>query len=216
MTDLPVPALPWLRSLTLAAVVIGSAVVAHAGAGGGAPPPPVVVALLVATNLVAAPLVAASVSTCRLAVLLSGAQLAVHVALALTGQAAAHATGHPAPMMHHGAAAPGASLDVSAVTSVRLDMLAAHLLASLAVGLWLAGVERAAWTVLSSAVAPGVVVLQLLASTLAVLTRPATTPAAGPELPRRAVARWSVAGAPRGRAIRRRPHRRGPPRSFAF
>ena len=118
----------WVRALMLALVVVAASAGGHAAAAGATPPSTVLLPLLLVTAVVVSPFLDAPPSPVRVTLLVLAGQLFMHVALVLTSGAHHHAAG---PLL--GYAAPG-----------HLVMLAAHLCAAVAIGLWLtAGVQRA-------------------------------------------------------------------------
>jgi hypothetical protein len=138
-------ALRWVRALTLACVMLAAGVSGHAAGGGGAPPIALLGPVLLVLTLAASPFLDAPASSTRVAALVLAAQAALHVLLEVVGTAPA--TG--AAPMRMPAAAGHSMPPAMPAHSTHLGMLAAHVAAALAVALWLAAGERAAWSLLA-------------------------------------------------------------------
>lgn len=165
--------LRWARASLLAAVVLGTGTVAHVSAGGLLPGPDGLVVLTLVCTTLAAALLGREASALRLVALAVGGQTLVHTALAAmaghhgeTHRSAAAALPAPVPgprtgsyfdqwaQAHPPSAGAGPAVPswlVHAVADVAEHplMALAHVLASVAVGLWLAVGERALWAVLA-------------------------------------------------------------------
>lgn len=215
--------LRWVRALTLASVLLGSAVAGHVAAGGFAPTATVLLPLFVLIAAALVPLLNAPASTRRVTALLVVGQGVLHVLLQVLGGSAAlevagHSTGAPGTVaadplsthLVHGVASTPTDSSLVLVTGDHLAMLLAHVAAALVVGLWLAAGERAAWRLVSLAALPVVdawITLRELATTAAVApvaTRPAGLPSWRLESATRSSC-WAGRGA----------SRRGPPRLIA-
>ena len=172
--------LRWTRASALAVVASLVAVWAHAGGGGHLPPAHVLLAVVGALTLAAAPLLARPASAVRVVVLTVGGQALAHAALSLLG---GH-HGHPSHGVAGSATAPPATDPVAYLlgdlATAGAPMLLSHLAAAAAVGAWLAGGERAVWTLLTLAWRALALCRPVLPAT-AVLRR-AATPVAVPTL----------------------------------
>lgn len=149
--------LRWLRALTLASVMLASAVSGHVAGGGGAPPRALVGPLLVVLTLTIAPFLDAPASSRRVVALVLGGQAGLHVAVELVGRTPAT---HASPMAMNASPAhamppamPGdlTATSVGALGAPHVTMLLAHVGAALVVALWLAAGERAAWNLVAVA-----------------------------------------------------------------
>lgn len=215
--------LRWVRALTLASVLLGSAVAGHVAAGGLAPTATVLFPLFVLVTAALVPLLNAPASTRRVTALLVVGQGVLHVLLQVLGGSAAvevagHSTVAPGAIagdplsthVVHGVASTPTDSSLVLVSGDHLAMLLAHVAAALVVGLWLAAGERAAWRLVSLATLPVVeawITLRELATTAAVALvapRPTALPSWGTESATRSSS-WA------GRGV----SRRGPPRLIA-
>lgn len=219
-------ALLWARATVVGLLAFGLGVLGHLSADGLLPGPTLLVALAVGSVLFSAPMLARRASRLRMVTLVVGGQTVTHLGLSMT---AGHAGDvRPAvPPYHDGYAASlpvvdgrrvGSLLDAYRVAaepahsstpsvpahliadlSAHAPMMAAHLVASALVGLWLAHGERCLWTVLALTGRRLVAAWRAVPSAvLPVVRRLAAVVDRAPEVPRRA---WLV-----------RPlSRRGPP-----
>ncbi len=125
-------------------------------------PSPVTLGFLtLAMVVLSVPLLLGPASTRRLVAMLVGGQLVVHVVLTLaTGHTAGHTAHAQSTALPSLQGAPGAGMPtittpaalwqhLVADLGVHLPMAAAHLAAAALVGWWLAGGERALWTLIS-------------------------------------------------------------------
>ena len=186
--------LRWLRASVLSLVMVLGGLAGHVAAGGVAASSATVLMMLAATGVLVAPMLGAPASTSRVVVLVAAGQGAVHLALQLLAP--------PARMAHNGGSMPmtGAmsatghgSAHHDAVLALMngadLAMLVGHLAAAVAVGVWLAAGERAAWALLAMTGGSVVESLRVLLHTAAL--RPAF---AGPtRQPAGAVPGWLLA-----------------------
>jgi hypothetical protein len=138
--------LRWTRACVLSTVVLGATLAAHAGSGGAGPDGSLLVPIVAILTVAAAACLGRPPSPLRIAALLLAGQMLLHAAFELmpnaasTMRTAAHASmGTEA----HSGSNPGLSITPT--------MLVGHLTAALAIGFWLAAVERAAWTLLAVA-----------------------------------------------------------------
>lgn len=230
--------LRWARATLLAAVALGTGMVAHVSADGLLPGPTGLVVLTLACTALAAMFLGREASTLRLVTLVVGGQGFVHTALAaMAGHGGeAHETAStatppvpmpdPAPIprtgsyfdqwaQSHPTSADGAlgsgpvvpSWLVHAVTDVAEHpmMALAHVLAAVAVGLWLAVGERALFAVLALTAALAVELVRRLHGAL-----DAPTPIAPRPAPVRRTA-YRIDRLPHRDVWSRGPARRGPP-----
>ena len=156
-----------IRALTLATVMLGSGVAGHVAAGGSAPATSALLPVFVLLTAAAAPLLDAPASASRVIALVLAGQGLLHVALQVLGGTAVDVAGHsmlvhvdaaggPASSHHlhpSVASAPWGSA-LAFLTGTHPGMLLAHAAATLAIGLWLAAGERAAWTLVALAALP--------------------------------------------------------------
>ncbi len=222
------PWLLWPRAVGVGVVTFGFGVVGHVTADGLLPGPGLLGALLAMAVVLSAPMLARPATRLRLVAMLVGGQTVVHLVLTVTaghrGDAGASTATGPAPPglpslptvdghrvgslqdAYHGATGQAGALAPSLPLGhligdlqAHAPMMAAHLAAAIAVGLWLGYGERCLWTVLA------LTGDRVLMATWALVPAPAA-----PVLHRAAAARR----APDVRASRwqARPHsRRGPP-----
>lgn len=162
--------LRWTRAGTVATVATLMAVWAHVRADGHAPSLPVLLFLALGLTGAAASLLVRPASASRVVLLTVGGQLVAHYVITAasvhdtTGSAfadmqaanmpgmAGERTGHHAGLMlEHGASGAGPASEslLSQLTSPDTRMMAAHVLAAVVVGLWLAAAERAVWSLLT-------------------------------------------------------------------
>lgn len=199
-------ALRWLRASALATVVVLGGLAGHVAAGGVAPSAATVLMMLAATGVLVAPMLGAPASTGRVVVLVAAGQGAVHLSLQLIAPAV-RMSHSGSSMLMPGAMSSAMSSPHASMTGADLAMLGGHLAAAVAVGLWLAAGERAAWSILAWA---GCAVADSLRGLLrASALRPAlggTRPSAEPkpDWPSAVLLRGSVSD---GYAV----SRRGPP-----
>jgi hypothetical protein len=156
-----------IRALTLATVMLGSGVAGHVAAGGSAPATSALLPVFVLLTAAAAPLLDVPASARRVTALVLSGQGLLHVALQVLGGTAVDVAGHsmlvhvdaaggPASSHHlhpSVASAPWGSA-LAVLTGTHPGMLLAHAAATLAIGLWLAAGERAAWTLVALAALP--------------------------------------------------------------
>lgn len=161
-------ALRWLRASTLSLVVVLGGLAGHVAAGGVTPSGATVLMMLATTGVLVAPMLGAPASTSRVVVLVAAGQGAVHLALQFlappartahsgssmlmpgamsSGMSSRHGSMTGAVLGHGSAAHRDAVLAL--MDGVDLAMLVGHLAAAVAVGLWLAAGERAAWSILA-------------------------------------------------------------------
>ncbi|MBO9524364.1 MAG: hypothetical protein J7518_22735 [Nocardioidaceae bacterium] len=221
--------LRWARAAVLASVALGTGAVAHLSADGLLPGPGGLLVLALAWTTLAAMLLGRQASTLRLVALVVGGQAFVHTGLAaMAGHRGDPVTPHaapsplPMPTPHpvprtgsyfdqwaqsrpQGGAAPAVpAWLVHAVADVAEHpaMALAHVLAAVAVGLWLAVGERALFALLALTLTLVVALVRRLASVLGpvpLVPRPVRRASYGLlRVPRRDV--WSLG-----------PVRRGPP-----
>lgn len=210
-------AVRWARATVLGVVVLTLAAVAHVQGDGHVPGPAGMAVLGFLTIAVCAAWLGRPASPLRIVVMTTLGQAGVHLLLSLT---AGHAgTAHQAsgatpqtPPPFGPAAAPSGvttadELDLGPLLHVFSDMAAhapmavAHLVAAVAVGLWLAVGERCLWTVVALAARHLLAPVALLAA--AVLPRPVAV--------RRGAPRSLTTVPPRLAALARVVVRRGPP-----
>lgn len=157
-------ALRWLRASLLSALLVLGGLAAHVAAGGVAPSASSVLMLLAATAVLVAPMLGMPASTHRVVGLVMAGQCLVHLALPFLSPSARTAP-HGAPMLMpsglsngHGSmtaavmdhvAVPHHDAVLVLMNEADLAMLVGHLAAAVAVGLWLAAGERAAWSILA-------------------------------------------------------------------
>lgn len=158
--------LRWARALTLAAVMLAGGLTGHVATGGLAPAASVLLPVLVITAAAIAPLLGVPASTRRVSALLLTGQGLLHVVLQMLGGSTADTAGHPTlipaaaggafaeHLGAHGAAPAPAGGWMPLLSGAHLGMLAAHVVAALVVGVWLAAGERAAWTLVAVATLP--------------------------------------------------------------
>jgi hypothetical protein len=172
--------LRWIRALVLAAVMSATGVAGHVAAYGVAPSVSLLLPVIVVLTVCAAPFLDQPASARRVTGLLVAGQVVLHVVLQLISGATTVAHAGPAPLpdgmpagaalsraMDHGTAVHSTAVHGAALSSIippgsHLGMLLAHSAAAVAVGLWLAAGERAAWTLVSVATAPAVSALLTL------------------------------------------------------
>ena len=151
-------ALRCLRAAVLAAVVVLTAAAGHVAVGGAAPPAAGLLVLLAVTGLLVAPMLGRRASASRVVALVLTGQALVHLALQWVAPSGHLTHGASALMTSAALAEPGAAsrhpaasreLVLAMMSGADLAMLGAHLAAAVAVGLWLAAGERAAWTILA-------------------------------------------------------------------
>ncbi|NYG60754.1 hypothetical protein BJ980_003677 [Nocardioides daedukensis] len=183
------PGLRLLRAAVLAFVALSTGAVAHVTAEGRLPSLPAMVMLLVGCTAVMAMFLARPATRTRTVALTVGGQVAVHMLLSLTaghsGDAAVASTPSPVPtpidpaasgsvMDAYNASRPQVEADfavphalthlISDLTSgAHAPMMVLHLAAAVLVGLWLAGGERALWTLVALAATVLIPVLRLAA-----------------------------------------------------
>jgi hypothetical protein len=166
----------WLRAGLVGVLAFVLGVVGHVSADGLLPGPAFLVALLIGSVLISAPLLNRRASPLRLVAMLVGGQTSIHLALTVTaGHAGDPRTPHPAATptlgilpsvdghrvgslqdVYQGMAgqpttvAPALPIGhLANDLSAHAPMMAAHLVAAAAVGLWLAHGERCLWTILA-------------------------------------------------------------------
>ncbi|MFC4786452.1 hypothetical protein ACT8ZV_18395 [Nocardioides sp. MAHUQ-72] len=223
-------ALLWGRALLLAAVVLVTGVVGHTSADGLLPGPAGLTVLAALVLVTCAALLGRPATRLRLVAVTVGGQTLVHLALTVTaGHAGDHTTAvvrrapSPLPVVdgrrvgslldQYDAAAgpalgPGPALPLGHLVADLSDhapMMAAHLVASALVGLWLAVGEQALWTLVALAGA-------LACAPLRVLVAVVPAPAARRQNP--VVAAWPGPTAPTP-LLARAVVRRGPPSALA-
>ena len=156
-----------IRALTLATGMLGSGVAGHVAAGGSAPATSALLPVFVLLTAAAAPLLDVPASARRVTALVLSGQGLLHVALQVLGGTAVGVAGHsmlvhvdaaggPASSHHlhpSVASAPWGSA-LAFLTGTHPGMLLAHAAATLAIGLWLAAGERAAWTLVALTALP--------------------------------------------------------------
>ena len=146
------PAVLWARAALLGSVVCVLGVAGHVTADGELPGPVWLVLLLAVSVSLCAPLLARPASTLRVVVLLVVGQALAHAFLGVTsGTGAGHRAGSLQQHVDAGMAGgpDGPALDAARVAgadSAPHPVLGVHLLVAVAVGLGLALVERALWT----------------------------------------------------------------------
>ncbi len=206
----------WLRALVLSLVAWTTGALAHVGADGLLPGVPTLLGLLLLGTLLGVPLLRRPATALRTCVLVVLGQQAVHLALSVTaghaglgeepggeaGHHLAHAGLHERlhEGLHHALEGP---LDEPGMT-------AAHLLAAVVCGWWLARGEQALWLVLDLAGHAAAALATLVAALAALLGRPVpTTPDLAPAGADRTA--WSDPRPPVLRLLARSVGRRGPP-----
>ena len=167
-------ALRWVRAVVLAGIALLTAMVAHVSAGDRLPAAGPVVALLAAVTIGVAPLLRHPASTRRIVLLLVAGEAFLHLTLSALTPGRGHgdalstmASSVSGPMagMNHAAlermpdvgSLPGAAWivhGVAGMSGAHILMAEAHVLAAVAVGLWLAAGERALWTLLCMTMGP--------------------------------------------------------------
>ncbi|RNL80114.1 hypothetical protein [Nocardioides marmorisolisilvae] len=182
------PALRWLRALAIASVAVSTGVIAHVSADGLLPGPRGITVLVVLCTALTAIFLGRRASTLRVVTLVVAGQAFIHSGLAAMaghrGDPVSVPTPHPAivPMgtgprtgsyfdqwsqaQPNGAAGPAVpawmvhtAVDIAAHPA----MAVAHVLAAVAVGLWLSVGERALWAVLALTAALAVRLVRALA-----------------------------------------------------
>ena len=157
-------ALRWLRASLLSAVLVLGGLAGHVAAGGAAPSASSVLMMLAAIGVLVAPMLGVPASTRRVVGLVMAGQGLVHLALQFLAPSARTAP-HGVPMLMQSDLSDGHGSMTGAVTEhaavahndavlvlmdgADLAMLVGHLAAAVAVGLWLAAGERAAWSILA-------------------------------------------------------------------
>jgi hypothetical protein len=150
------------RASALAVVVVLGGLAGHLAAGGASPPVSGVLLLLAVTAVVAAPLLGAPPSTGHVVALVVSGQGLVHLAFEWLAPAAHTTTSvlaHNAAMAHGSMTHLSSGSDpaaahghvVAVMSTAALAILVGHLMAAVAVGLWLAAGERAARTLVELA-----------------------------------------------------------------
>lgn len=225
--------LRWARAATLGVVALGTGTVAHAGADGLLPGPTGMVVLAVLCTALAAAFLGRQASTTRLVALVVGGQSLVHTGLAaMAGHrgdpvTSAATTPRVAPTPVPGprtgsyyeqwAQSRPVGGEVEPVVPAWLVhafadlaghpvMALAHVLAAVAVGLWLAVGERALWAVLVLTAALALALVRRLHDALT--GGPVAVPVPGAAARRAAYARLPI---PRRPAWSHPLTRRGPP-----
>lgn len=165
----------WTRACCVGLVAFAFGVLGHVFADGLLPGPLMLTALLCFSVVISAPLLSRPASSLRIVSMLVGGQTGIHVVLTVTaghrGDAPVTAPPTPAPLSlpmvdgrrvgslqdaYHGLSDQSSSfapsLPVGHLVSdltAHAPMMAAHLIAAAAVGLWLAHGERCLWTLLA-------------------------------------------------------------------
>lgn len=165
----------WTRASCVGLVAFALGVVGHVSAEGLLPGPAMLTALLVFSVAISAPLLNRPASSPRIVSMLVGGQAGIHFMLTVTaghrGDAPADAPALPTALRlpvvdgrrvgslqdaYHGMSGQSSSLTPSLPVShlvsdlsAHAPMMAAHLLAAAAVGLWLAHGEHCLWTLLA-------------------------------------------------------------------
>ena len=175
--------LRWMRALTLASVLLGTGVAGHVAAGGAMPATVLLMLLLVGATLVLAPGLGSPASSVRVALLVVGGQVFLHVGLRVLAMRPAGLTGAGMVMPSHAAGSssmsggvmfphvtsPSGEASFAWMGSAHVGMLLAHLVAGLALGLWLAAGERAAWMLVQLAARPVTQAFHILLNAIAAL-----------------------------------------------
>ena len=175
--------LRWMRALTLASVLVSTGVAGHVAAGGAMPEPVLLMLLLVGATLVLAPGLGSPASSVRVALLVVGGQAFLHLSLrvlatspvglpgagmVMPGDPAGSSSMSGGVMFPHGSSTSGEA-SFAWMGSAHVGMLLAHLVAGLALGLWLAAGERAAWTLVQLAARPVAEAFHILLNAIAAL-----------------------------------------------
>lgn len=214
-----------VRAAVLSAVVVVVSLLAHLSGGGDRPPATVLVAVWALLAVLLSRLTQRELGLPLVLGLLTGGQLLVHLAW---GEATAATTPTVTTAAHHmaassgsrqhppngiepptSAAVVGAGNPITPMDDSGWAMLAAHLLAAVAVGVWLVAGERAAWQLMQVVAVVIVRSVKDLATLLGGRLGWLCPTIAGPPAPNRHV--WLVAAEVKQPTLGSSSCRRGPP-----